>query len=832
MAKTPPQPKKGLELQQQLLTNAIKPTKDPKVQKQNEARFAKLQQVNAQIEAQKKAQTSASGTPSTKPPKGVFQNKTTGAYTDSKGNPVDATGTPIVEAAPEEAVSSYEDIGKALIQSEYDKNTAVAEDLGLGPVYGSIDEQYNDTIQKQREQKALQEAQLTEQQDQLNYDTSQSRNQMEAAADTGAGQLAPNREGFSSISNTTAAQQLKTATNERIARLQKSAEVANLAIEQARKDLSRAERAGNTELAAKYRQQLDAATAEAKAIDTEHISALTEQRAQELDEYKTKNAVIQSGIQTFQGLVQDGTEMSYDTVKATADQLGLPTDMLMGYYNGAQSIRDDKTLDNETKKIELAKLNQDFSDQLAGLQSEEAKNVSNYMKLVQSGKYSEEELATFATSMNIPNDKNPVYIADLKVKQAEAKIKEAEANGELINPLDQIQLAQDMADYYAMLGVTPGTLPASGGSVDTTAIQTSNGIQFNFTDGASISSGTRALSQCGQFVNDVLGLSMGDSYSSKMAYVDKNIRMPAAGMAFVMPVTGDYAANGHTGIVEYFDAVTGMVGVADVNADGTGKAMHHEIPLATILNGGGFVPGRGTPLSSGSNSDFDVTSVSASDVSLINNFLETGKVPDVYKGQEQQFMDMANKFSAAATDPSTPLKQALTYTTGKKALTDTAVQSIQKNILSAEQLGDLQAAFEETGEDAWGPILGTLRSANPYDVKAQTLKAQLTALVPGLARGVYGEVGVLTDADIANYTKTLPNLTSPAELRTALFDMTKKIIGRSLETKLRSYAGTYDVSGYQFIVDDYGLGEQPSTNSDFQEAFTTVEDNISNGRYQ
>jgi len=55
--------------------------------------------------------------------------------------------------------------------------------------------------------------------------------------------------------------------------------------------------------------------------------------------------------------------------------------------------------------------------------------------------------------------------------------------------------------------------------------------------------------QCGRFVNDVTGLAMGDSYASKMRYVDPSIgkggSQPQAGDAFVMP----YKSTGHTGIV-------------------------------------------------------------------------------------------------------------------------------------------------------------------------------------------------------------------------------------------------------------------------------------------
>lgn len=61
---------------------------------------------------------------------------------------------------------------------------------------------------------------------------------------------------------------------------------------------------------------------------------------------------------------------------------------------------------------------------------------------------------------------------------------------------------------------------------------------------------------------------------------------------------------------------------------------------------------------------------------------------------------------------------------------------------------------------------------NPYNTDAQVLKAQLSSLIPNLARGVYGEVGVLTDQDIQNYAKTIPNLTSTEDVNKAVLAMT------------------------------------------------------------
>lgn len=122
-----------------------------------------------------------------------------------------------------------------------------------------------------------------------------------------------------------------------------------------------------------------------------------------------------------------------------------------------------------------------------------------------------------------------------------------------------------------------------------------------------------------------------------------------------------------------------------------------------------------------------------------------------------------------------------------------------------------------------GPIVGIIKSNNPYDTKAQQMKAAITAIVPKLARGVYGEVGVLTDADIENYSRTIANLRSTTDVNKAVMAMTLDIATRSLASQLNSMAaGQRDVSRFESIYtglnakatslkSELGYGSSPTT---------------------
>lgn len=170
----------------------------------------------------------------------------------------------------------------------------------------------------------------------------------------------------------------------------------------------------------------------------------------------------------------------------------------------------------------------------------------------------------------------------------------------------------------------------------------------------------------------------------------------------------------------------------------------------------------------------------------------TATITTYPKKQQDKIVEILNKKKAEALASGDDMG-AIRASAGGKQVEGTAVESFAKakNVLS--QLGNLESTV--MGMDT-GPIIGAFKSANPYDVDAVKLKAELQAIVPNLARGIYGEVGVLTDQDINNYIQTLPNAKSTDDQKKALLNMTKKIIKDSISNKAATYAELgYDVSG-------------------------------------
>lgn len=147
----------------------------------------------------------------------------------------------------------------------------------------------------------------------------------------------------------------------------------------------------------------------------------------------------------------------------------------------------------------------------------------------------------------------------------------------------------------------------------------------------------------------------------------------------------------------------------------------------------------------------------------------------------------------------------------KEKLQQFQLQSFENVNRAQATLRDLEKQLEKV-QSKMGPISGQLMKANPYDTDVQLLQNYLTALIPTIARGVYGEVGVLTQADIDNYSKLIPNITQSPELAKSTLEFLSKDIERAKQNKFDIWDSTnFDVEGLRKFVKI-----QPSQQEDLQ----------------
>lgn len=108
-----------------------------------------------------------------------------------------------------------------------------------------------------------------------------------------------------------------------------------------------------------------------------------------------------------------------------------------------------------------------------------------------------------------------------------------------------------------------------------------------------------------------------------------------------------------------------------------------------------------------------------------------------------------------------------------------------------------------------GPIGGRIQALDPYNDKIVAINAQITRIVPGLARGIFNEVGVLTDQDVERYRNTIanPNMTD-TQIETLHNDTMAKI-EQSLTQGIDDFARAgYNVDNFIEESTDDGLSDE------------------------
>lgn len=163
------------------------------------------------------------------------------------------------------------------------------------------------------------------------------------------------------------------------------------------------------------------------------------------------------------------------------------------------------------------------------------------------------------------------------------------------------------------------------------------------------------------------------------------------------------------------------------------------------------------------------------------------------------------------------LAKIINSASNKSDLTVGEREQLSKMKLVVQQLDTLEESISSS-KGATGVISGRARKILGnlgVDADAGYINAQLTALVPNVARGIYGEVGVLTKDDVELYKKTLPRVEANGSQNDLLLAMTLKNASLSYENILTSASNSnVNVSGW---AEDYQA---------IQDQLASVEDRI------
>lgn len=134
---------------------------------------------------------------------------------------------------------------------------------------------------------------------------------------------------------------------------------------------------------------------------------------------------------------------------------------------------------------------------------------------------------------------------------------------------------------------------------------------------------------------------------------------------------------------------------------------------------------------------------------------------------------------------------------GGTTLPQTAVENIAKFSTAIDSLSALKSEVDNfKAKDGTGPFKGRINDLKFWDADVETIRAKLTAVVPTIARGVFGEVGVLTDNDINTYKQVIPNIKTPREAVDRIYQGLLETIKNKILNTYTGYANAgYDVSG-------------------------------------
>lgn len=530
------------------------------------------------------------------------------------------------------------------------------------------------------------------------------------------------------------------------------------------------------------------------------------------------------GVTMMKDLVSSGVVLNNTAMMSFAQQTGLPLEAVMSFNMAAEQVMNDKTL-TQQEKIQSLQVKAYELDQLAkGNFTEAAKQIDILKRLYAEGA-SPEIISAFKSAARITDQTDPVYQADLANKQLTNQINQKKLRGQPVG-WDEMK---DYAENYKILvdsGQEPSAVIPKGSMYGVQ--QTENGVKFSAQNGA-------AAGQCGHFVNDVFGKRIvKDSFQQKMSLTDPSITIPTPGMAFVQDVNTKY---GHIGLVESVNLQNGTMNIVESNWRGDEKIGRRTIPISAAS---GFIrPPGGTSVTSGNENNGEyqkyVQEATAKGLPLADaKKYAAEKVKDTLKNggansndAAQIAQDIMSPYStlslenlpteqrAAVAKELNKLKEeafkngntlgVIRASAGSKPLDATSLQSLEKVRMVKTQLDSLAQEFENGGTSFAGvdinPIVSIVRSNNPYDSKAQEIKAKLRSIVPSLARGVYGEVGVLTDSDIDNYSRTIANLSSTEDVSKKLTEATQQLVVNSIKNKLDTLArGGKDVSGFADVL--------------------------------
>ncbi len=712
----------------------------------------------------------------------------------------------------------FQDLGKELF-GEYNPVTT-----------SSLEEEISSMMESQKKEKEMQQkfSDFEQKQEQFGLDQQKVSGESAIAGMTAA--TAQSREGGMSAGNPMARDQFSATINAQMQMAEESYQLSNARRDYLMTQLDEAQKQGRMAKVIEVQNEIAAAEAAAAQAQTQMMEAQRAQldqelafRKQDFEEYKyetdQQGAMIdrsRQSVGTLKELIDSGSEMSLEGLQSLSGQLGLPMDLVSDFYVGAQSIRDNKNLTNEEKSIALQQQKIMLDRQVRGITNTELEKVDFVMKMYQSGA-SPEEIMQVKRIMGVKDEDDPMYRADLEIAQLDAEIKRKQMNGEPVTMTEQLALQEAQQKRYGL---------SVGGGSAYIPVKSEAGITTTFENGqldVKFPPGTKL--QCGAFVNRFWGARVvKDLYTDKqdlctLKSEDANSDNVVPGMAFVMPIAGEYEKYGHIGIVAAPPDAQGNFKTLEFNAQGT---LQYSEQVRNINQMYGFAPppeGKANFKEGVAQQARQDSTVNWVDTLIENKYGGTGARKGLKEEKQKVFYDLLEKGRN---------KEAMSVATEALFKNATEKDQVMEARLLGSRYADVQSAlndFNKLAESAGvgtGGFLGTgLLKGNMDSIltkisaerpkEANVLRARLGNAFANYGKSISG--AAMSDTERAELMKQFPSMTKDITANLDLIEELKRGADQTLDSKISGatnglYGSADELNEAMSSIEEYGLSDR------------------------
>lgn len=502
---------------------------------------------------------------------------------------------------------------------------------------------------------------------------------------------------------------------------------------------------------------------------------------------KFKNQTV--ALETLKGLVTAGVSLPPALVTQYANQTGLSANSLTSFNDTAAAIMADKNLSIADKEQQIKEMSLKLDQEQRGIWGQEMQKMDYINRQIAAGA-SQEEIDSLKTMMGITTDSREE--AETSLAQAKSKIAQYEAENQGKAPpygtkeyfeykKAELEVEKAQAEINTLKGISNEVDVVdkkTASSILNSHISQQFGVPVNYEKSGKhggldyVLDGKDKASVDSPVAGKIISVDV---------YKGDPKKQPYGNSITVQDTEGNTHKFSHLSTVNVAVGQQINAGSSLGNQGSTGHSTGFHVDYRVKSDGKSVNPAAF--LKDIVNKKVTKSSLVPPEIQSVAEDAANGIITysQMLSGAGKDGVKYKNEFSRivqekAAAEPD-PLVKKMILSRAKGDPDTTTEQSWTKASQGFTQVLDLKDTLDRlTAQGKTGIINGSLAQLNPLDPDVSLLKGQMAGLVPTVARGTFGEVGVLTDADIANYQRVIGDQTmTPEQINKATSGLIKTI---------------------------------------------------------